>query len=168
MVVSGVQALTVAMLDDFLIVCPRTSKDSDESVLRRGQAEGAAFDRELKMLGLPKAANKDQAAAFTTNWCGIKFNSRETVISVPEKKWTKFKDFLQTNLINEAGKVSGSVTAGTLRTMLGKMCPMTRVWAGGRVSLYPPWRLLFIAKCIERDKLNLVDKQEKLLLNHLG
>ena len=77
-------------------MCPRTSKDSDESVLRRGQAEGAAFDRELRMLCLPKATSKDQAAAFTTIWCGIKYHSKETVISVPEKKWTKFKFFLQT------------------------------------------------------------------------
>ena len=56
-------------------------------------------------------------------------------------------------------------TAGTLRTMLGKMCHMTRVWAGGRPSLYPLWRLLFTAKFLERDKLNLVDKQENLVLN---
>ena len=165
MVASGVQALTVAMLDDFLIVCPRTSKDSDESVLQRGEAEGAAFDRELKMLGLPKAVSKDQAASFTTIWCGIKYHSKETAISVPAKKWTKFKVFLRPNLIDETGEMRCSVKAGTLRTMLGKMCHMTRVWAGGRPSLYPLWRLLFTAKFIERAKLNLVDKQEELTLN---
>ena len=164
MEVSGVQALMIAMLDDFLIVCPRALKDTDESVLRRGRAEGEAFDRELKALGLPKAVSKDQKAAFTTIWCGIKYHSKETVISVPEKKWIKFKNFMHTNLVNEAGELRGTITAGILRTMLGKMCHMTRVWAGGRPSLYPLWRLLFTAKFIERDKLNLVDKQEILIL----
>ena len=142
-----------------------SSKDSDESILQRGEAEGAAFDRELKMLGLPKAVSKDQAASFTTIWCGIKYQSKETAISIPAKKWTKFKTFLRTNLIDEAGEMRCSVKAGTLRTMLGKMCHMTRVWAGGRPSLYPLWRLLFTAKFIERAKLTLVDKQEELLLN---
>ena len=75
MVASRVQALTVAMLDDFLIVCPRTSKDSDESILRRGQVEVAAFDIELMMLCLLKAASKDPPAAFKTIWCGIKYHS---------------------------------------------------------------------------------------------
>ena len=86
------------------------------------------------------------------------------MISVPEKKWIKFKNFMHINLVDEAGEVRGSITAGTLRTMLGKMCHMTRVWAGGRPSLYPLWRLLFTAKFIERDKLTLVD-QENLVLN---
>ena len=95
MVFAGVRALIVAMLDDFLIVCPRTPNDSDESVLQRGEAEGAAFDRELKMLGLPKAVSKDQAASFTTIWCGIRYHNKETAISVPAKKWTKFKAFTE-------------------------------------------------------------------------
>ena len=86
------------------------------------------------------------------------------MISLPEK-WIKFKNFLHTNLVDETGEVRGSITAGTLRTMLGKMCHMKRVWAGGRPSLYPLWRLLFTAKFIERDKLNLVDKQENLNFN---
>ena len=40
---------------------------------------------------------------------------------MPVRKWIKFKVFLPTNLINEAGNVKCSVKAGTLRTMLGKM-----------------------------------------------
>ena len=67
-------------------MCSRTSKDSDETILPWGQAEGAAFDRESKTL-------KDQAEAFTTNWCVIKFHSKERMIIVPEKKWIKFRFF---------------------------------------------------------------------------
>ena len=69
------------------------------------------------------------------------------------------------NLVDKAGEVRGAITAGTLRTMLGKICHMTRVWASGRPSLYPLWRLLFTAKFVERDKLTLVDKQKNLVFN---
>ena len=67
----GVQALTVAMLDDFLLAVPRKEGDKDSDTLTRGQSEGARFDDLLMNLNVLPAKEKIQPAAFSTVWCGV-------------------------------------------------------------------------------------------------
>ena len=64
--VYGVKAMSVAMLDDFMLVCRRRTTDTDESVLSRGRLEVGKFDKLLAELHLPKAPEKDQTAKFST------------------------------------------------------------------------------------------------------
>lgn len=75
MKVFGVQALTVAMLDDFLRVVPRKQGDEDSGTLTWEQSEGARFDELLMKLNLPLALQKTQRAAFSTVWCGLQIFS---------------------------------------------------------------------------------------------
>ena len=84
--VYGVEAMSVAMLDDFLLVCKRRFHDSDETVLDRGRREEEKFDSLLAKLNLPKAPEKDQPSNFKTTWFGCEFNSKETTLGVPHKK----------------------------------------------------------------------------------
>ena len=56
----GVQALTVAMLDDFLLAVPRIEGDEDSHTLTRGQSEGARSDELLRKLNVPPAIEKTQ------------------------------------------------------------------------------------------------------------
>ena len=60
------KANSVAILDDFLLVCRRRRTDTDESVLARGRRQARKFDKLLTALHLPKAQEKDQQAAFST------------------------------------------------------------------------------------------------------
>ena len=82
----GVQALTVAILDDFLLVVPRKEGDEDSYTLTRGQSEGARFDELLRKLNVPPAIEKTQPAAFSTVWCGVHFFSKLKKFRIPTKK----------------------------------------------------------------------------------
>ena len=156
--------MTVAMLDDFLIVCPREETDTDESVINRGRREGELFDKVLLELGLPKAVSKDQPAAFTTDWCGVRYFSKENMIGVPDKKWEKFRKFFKEAALTPEGKVVETITADTLRTTLGKFCHFTRIWPAGRPCLYPLWRLFFTARFRDTQTHYLADKKEELVV----
>ena len=81
-----VEADLVPMLDDFLIVIPRNGEETKDQALERGETQGALFDNLLKDLNLPKAPEKDQPAAFTTIWYGLKYNSEHQWYGIPEKK----------------------------------------------------------------------------------
>lgn len=135
--VAGMKALTVAMLDDFLLVCPRQPKDSDQDALNRGRPEGEFFDKVLRELILPKAVSKGQPTAFTTNWCGVQFFSKEAIFGIPKKKWDKFTKFFRESILNLKGGLAESFTADLLRTALGKFCHFMRIWPAGRPCLYP-------------------------------
>ena len=91
--VAGMIALAVTMLDDFLLVCRRQHKDSDQDALDRGRREGEIFDKVLRDLRLPKAVSKDQPVVFTKNCCGVQYFSKEAILGIPKKKWNKFTKF---------------------------------------------------------------------------
>ena len=82
----GVKAKTVAMLDDFLIVAPRESGDTDSDVLKRGMTEGKVFDKLLNKLKWPIAPEKSQKSAFSTTWCVAEYFSKTRVFGSPQKK----------------------------------------------------------------------------------
>ena len=56
----------MAILDDFLLVCPRRDDETDASVLDRGKRMCKKFDDFMSTINLPKAPEKDQDANFST------------------------------------------------------------------------------------------------------
>ena len=82
--VVGIKANIVAMLDDFLLVVPRQSTDTDRDIILK---VGRDFDKLLARLNLPKAPAKDQCAAFTKTWCRVEYFSKRRLVGTPEDKW---------------------------------------------------------------------------------
>ena len=105
------------MLDDFLIVSPRKTADTDDVTLERGRSEGALFDSLLMKLKLPLAVEKSQPAAFSTVWCGVEYFSKTGKYGVPKKKWKKLCGFFETNLLDNEGAITVKVEAGVLQNM---------------------------------------------------
>ena len=120
--VVGVEANIVAMLDDFLLVTPRKSTDTDDTAIKKGERAGKKFDKLLAQLNLPKAPNKDQCAAFSTVWCGVEYFSKKRLIGIPETKWTALRRWVDTNLSWESFKEAPVIEAGILQSALGKLC----------------------------------------------
>ena len=89
--VVGVDVNIVAVLDDFLLVVPRKSTDTDVTALKDGERNGKKFDKLLDKLNLPKAPNKDQDAAFSTIWCGNIYFSKKRLIGIPKPKWAALR-----------------------------------------------------------------------------
>lgn len=147
----GVQALTVAMLDDFLLVVPRKEGDEDSYTLTRGQSEGARFDELVRKFNVPPAIEKTQPAAFSTVWCGVHFCSKLKKFRIPTKKWVKMAGFFGEHLIDNCGKLRTSIKARTLLRAVGKFSHAMLVWPEERPCLYFPWKILRKA-LYRRDK----------------
>ena len=64
------------MLDDFLLVLPRKTGETDEDLLQRAKVDVGRFDELLSSLNLPKAPEKDQPPNFSTIWYGFIYNSK--------------------------------------------------------------------------------------------
>ena len=145
--VYGVEAETLAMLDDFLLVVPRGESDSDETVLSKGQIVAHKFDKLLSSLGLPKAPEKDQPPAFTTIWYGICFNTKTGTYSLPLAKWEDLLKYFEAQFVDSAtNSIMKRIEAAELHRALGKFHHATLVWTAGRPSLYAIWKLFYSAK----------------------
>lgn len=144
--VAHIEAELLPMLDDFLIVVPRKVGETAEENLKRANTQGGKFDDLLEELHLPKASEKDQEAAFTTIWYGIKFNSNQRSYSVPRKKWNEIGQFFVKKFLADDGiTIRDSVDAADLLSGLGKMHHVVLVWPAGRPCLYFLWRLYYTA-----------------------
>ena len=130
------------MLDDFLLVSPRESGDTDEETLLRGRREGALFDKLLMELKLPAAVEKSQPAAFTTVWCAVQYYSKTGVYGAPPSKWAKLKDFYSEHCMKPSGELKESMKASILQRLLGKFAHFMTLWPAGRPCLYYLWKLL--------------------------
>ena len=163
--VVDVKAKIVAMLDDFLLVVPKLSAETDADTLRRGKQAGVDFDKLLKRLNLPKAPTKDQGAAFSTVWCGIEFFSKTRLVGIPEAKWTALHKWMQEKVQLVTREDPPTIEAGTLRSLLGKFCHAMLVWPAGRPCLYVLWRLLFRSALFhDRERLKLRFPRQKIKL----
>ena len=151
----GVDANIVAMLDDFLLVVPRKSTDTDISALKNGERNGKKFDKLLAQLNLPKAPNKDQNAAFSTIWCGKVYFSKKRLIGIPKPKWAALRKWVDTTFPLEQADGPPLIEAGALQSALGKFCHAMITWPAGRPCLYHLWRLLFTASFSNKDRAKL-------------
>ena len=143
--VYGVKALTVAILDDFLLVVKRRKAETDDNVLARSIDAVQRFDNLLFRLNLPKAPEKDQAPSFTTIWCGIEFDSKSGCYGVPKSKWKKLKSFFNETFREKNGSLKCAIEAGVLERALGKFHYYANVWYAGRPPLYALWKVFFQA-----------------------
>ena len=158
----GVKALSVVILDDFLMVVPRRARDSDETVLQRARMEANIFDALLDKLGLPKAKEKDQEPAFSTTWFGFVFNSKHGTYGITKRKWEKLRQFFEKTFQRESSKtLKKYVEAETLERALGKFHHATEVWSAGRPALFSLWRLFHTANF--RTRIGSYNKQKRCL-----
>ena len=153
------------MLDDFLIVSPRKTADTDDVTLERGRSEGALFDSLLKELNLPLAIEKSQPAAFSTVWCGVEYFSKTGKFGVPKKKWKKLRAFFETNMLDMEGVVTGKVEAGVLQTLLGKFSHIMIIWRAGRPCLLYLRKLMMTASFRSRQRGKLSDIHQEMIFD---
>ena len=140
--VYGVPGRSVAILDDFLLICPRKRNESDESVLMRGEQMCGKFDAFLRDINLPKAPEKDQKPGFSTVWFGLAYYSKEGLIGITQKKWRKVNTVFHDTFIstqNNTSRIKTKVSAGELERALGLFHHTSIVWPAGRPHLWPLW-----------------------------
>ena len=163
---AGVEADMVPMLDDFLIVVPKTEGESDELTIARAEQEGQKFDSLMHDLNLPKAPEKDQEAAFTTIWYGLIFDSKNQVYGIPERKWERLAQFFTEKLLeDDKATVKSKVDAEDLLSGLGKLHHITLVWSAGRPVLYFLWKLYYTAAFSYRQPQKLYPRKQQLRVN---
>ena len=132
----------LGMLDDFLGVTYRQVGESEESLFKRGKAAEEAFDRELTKMGISKQAEKDSPTAWTIVWMGVKFDTRDNSIQIPEDKVGNTRAFFQAKLFEKEGVLKQQVQTKTLDELVGVLCHYSQTWPRGKTLLWPLYMLL--------------------------
>ena len=152
----------LGMLDDFLGVTYRLAGESDEALFRRGRAAEQAFDLELSKMGISKQATKDSPTDWTIVWMGVKFDTRDNSIQIPEDKVENTRALFQTKIFEVEGRVKRLLSTKIIDEIVGILCHFSQTWPRGKTLLWPLYMLLSEYRGTWQGKPKLLDAQVTL------